>query len=131
MNMMVFHCWGHPHIRATHSTTFEFTKEGEMTVRGTCIIGVRANFQFPIHLPPVSFQKIKLMLSLEDIEEEIHAEYHASFTSPTEMVIRKSAFTSERTFAIHATKAAIDLKRAFVEKLQNATAKMTVRIVPL
>lgn len=129
--MMIFQCWGHPHIRATHPTTFEFTKDAEVTLQGTCIIGVRANFLLPIPLPLVSFQKIKLMLSLEEIEEEICAEYHASFVSPTEMVIRKSAFISERTFAIHATKAAVDLNRALVEKLHDATAKMIVRIIPL
>ena len=35
--------WGHPNILGTHETTFEITKEKELTKKGDCIIGVKAN----------------------------------------------------------------------------------------
>ncbi len=50
-------------------------------------------------------------------------------THPKEMVIRKSDFTSDRTLAVHADKAAADLPRALVDKLRNPQqrAKITLK----
>ena len=35
--------FGHPLIKATHETTFEITKEEKISLKGDCIIGVKAN----------------------------------------------------------------------------------------
>jgi hypothetical protein len=41
----IFHCFGHENIRARHGKTIEFSKDCELTARGDCIIGVRADFE--------------------------------------------------------------------------------------
>ncbi|MEM2907042.1 MAG: DUF371 domain-containing protein, partial [Candidatus Odinarchaeota archaeon] len=38
---------GHPNITATHKTTFEFTKEESITIKATCIVGVKASKGLP------------------------------------------------------------------------------------
>ena len=37
-----FRAWGHPNIRATHPTTLEVTREPHLTLRGDCIVAVKA-----------------------------------------------------------------------------------------
>ena len=39
-----FHAYGHPNILATHKTTLEFTKDSELSLKGDCIVGVKADF---------------------------------------------------------------------------------------
>ena len=36
--------YGHKNVRGTHKTTFEITKDKDLTERGTCIIGVNASY---------------------------------------------------------------------------------------
>ncbi len=40
----LFTCFGHENITARHKTTLEFTKEEELSLKGDCIIGVKADF---------------------------------------------------------------------------------------
>ena len=35
--------YGHPNVTATHRTTFEITKEDELSLAGSCIIAVGAD----------------------------------------------------------------------------------------
>ena len=39
-----FTAYGHKNILATHKTTIEFTKDKELSLKGNCIVGVRADF---------------------------------------------------------------------------------------
>jgi hypothetical protein len=48
-----------------------------------------------------------------------HGAEKLPLTHPTEIVIRRSEFVSDRTLAVHANKAAGDLSRKLVQKLQN------------
>ena len=43
MSKFVFRCFGHKNIRATHKSTLEFTFDETLTVKGDCIVGVKAN----------------------------------------------------------------------------------------
>lgn len=51
-----------------------------------------------------------------------------SLSHPTDFVIRKSGFISDRTLMIHADKAAADLPRAMVQLLKNPKQNMTIEI---
>jgi hypothetical protein len=51
------------------------------------------------------------------------------FSHPTDLVIRKSAYVCERTLAIKADKAAIDLSRTLVERLKTANQKIRLHLV--
>jgi hypothetical protein len=46
------------------------------------------------------------------------------------MVIRKTNFTDQRTFAINADKVAKDIKRELVEKMKNKEAVLDITITP-
>lgn len=52
-----------------------------------------------------------------------------SLSHPTDFVIRKSGFISDRTLMIHADKAAADLPRAMVQLLKNPKQNMTIEIL--
>ncbi len=51
-----------------------------------------------------------------------------TFSHPTELVIRKSGFVSDRTLMIHADKAANDLPREMVKLLQDPTSRLAIQI---
>src|SRR3989338_1936795 len=39
-----FTCCGHENVTARHKTTLEFTKDNELSLKGDCIVGVKADF---------------------------------------------------------------------------------------
>ena len=39
-----FICCGHENITCRHKTTLEFTKDSELSLKGDCIVGVKADF---------------------------------------------------------------------------------------
>ena len=51
-----------------------------------------------------------------------------TFAHPTDLVIRKSGFISNRTLMVHADKSAIDLPREMVRQLQDPSCRVTVEI---
>ncbi|MBW2977273.1 DUF371 domain-containing protein [Candidatus Woesearchaeota archaeon] len=121
---MEFFIFGHSNISAAHKTTLEFTKDKEVSKRGTCIVGVDADFYF---------SEIKKLLKAKKIEIDIEgdkviADVNPDFNDKREIVVRRSDFKSERTLGINANKAAVDLKRSLIKKLQNENAKVKVKI---
>lgn len=132
-----FSAYGHPSILGTHKTTLEFTKDEELTLRGDCIVGVKADFEqnklneiiknsikrnIKITIEPLSNEKHK------KIKETIYAQVNPSFNDNAEFVIRKTNFVSERTFAIHSNKAAFDLNRDLINFLKGENNKISVII---
>lgn len=128
--------YGHTNVLATHRTTVEFTKEAHLSKNGDCIIVVKADkalvdlsSQFKEKLrQPTS--RLIVTIDVDGLKEQITAKGspHLSLTHPTEMVIRKSDYTCARTLAIHADKAAHDLSRQLVKKLQNPAQKAIISI---
>jgi hypothetical protein len=119
-----FTAWGHPSIRATHHTTFMFTKDPECTARGNCIIGVGSNFDID-EFKRCSFgSKIRIVIIIEKEKggvflEKISGFANADFDDSREMVIRKSAVADKRTAAFSADKAAFGLTQEFRAALQK------------
>ncbi|MDP3765737.1 MAG: DUF371 domain-containing protein, partial [Nanoarchaeota archaeon] len=62
------------------------------------------------------------------IQEKIYAELNPSFNSNKELVIRKTDFVSERTFAIKADKAAFDLKIGLINYLKKQDCKIIISL---
>ncbi|MCP3682836.1 MAG: DUF371 domain-containing protein [bacterium] len=114
--MIKFSARGQDNKKATHKNTFEFTKDKHVTKNGDCIIGVDADFSLD-ELKSLK-GKIKIYIRTESLVEEIDAWVNTDFSDNHELVIRKSDYNSERTFAIRANKAAVDLDRALVEHLK-------------
>ncbi len=119
--------YGHPNIKATHRTTFEVTKDTYLTPRGDCIIGIRADkalSDLNDKLKSALKRKdaiVKLKLKVNNIEDEVTAygDPRLILSSEKDTVVRKSDYICERTLAIKADKAAIDINRKLVEKLKE------------
>jgi 16S rRNA (adenine(1408)-N(1))-methyltransferase len=125
-----FFVYGHPNIRATHFKTLEFTKDTELTERGDCIIGIKADFDIA---RLKQFQKkIRIICEIEHegrvLRSEFKSKVHPGFNDDHEMVLRKSGFPSERTFGIGLNLGANHLDREMVKLLQDPNTKMKVTI---
>ena len=129
-----FTCYGHENITARHKTTLEFTKDENMSLKGDCIVGVKAGFsliQLKKFIKSLKGNKITIIMetninSKNKIVERINAEINPSFNSDREMVIRKTDFVSDRTFAIRADKAAFELNRDLIKNISKNRQKITV-----
>lgn len=127
---------GHRNILATHPTTLEFTTGNDLSSRGDCIIAVSADRAMP-DLNPVFKERLckhnaKLTILIEAIgESETVCAYgcpNLCFENPVEMVVRKSSYACSRTLAVRADKAAVNLSRAFVKKLQSPARKVKITL---
>ena len=151
--MYSFTAYGHKNILATHKTTVEFTKDKELSLKGNCIVGVRADFDLSelkksiktiinknmsetqsvsehaqksmISDKPIK-NKIKIIINLDSISDEIVAELNPDFDDDREIVIRMGEFKSKRTLGIRADKAAVHVKRELIEKLKNHNQKFSI-----
>lgn len=127
-----FTCIGNKNITSKHKNTLEFTKDSKVSLKGDCIVGVKADFslkKLKKYIKSVKNNK-KIIIVIEtmnnNIGERINAQINPSFNSDKEMVIRKSDFISDRTFAIKADKAAVDLNRELIDTLTNNKKKFRV-----
>jgi hypothetical protein len=129
---MIFTIQGHKNVLSTHKNTIEFTKDSELTLRGDCILGVNADFDYSELMELVKkFSKIKVVINVGDLQEELIAFINKKFDDEHEIVIRKTDFLSKRTLGTKADKAAIDLDRMLVEKLKNPNTNGKVEIIGL
>lgn len=122
-----FDVWGHPNITARNEVTFEFTREGHLTRRGDCIVGVRSekgardlSQEFKA-LARNGSAKIVVEVIVGGLSFTIvgRGSPDLSFSHPTDLVGRKSIYTSDRTFMIAADKAAIDFPRRIIEAMKK------------
>jgi len=131
-----FHAHGHPNILGTHKTTLEFTRDVELTLKGDCIVGVKADFdlnkirqfikkstnkKITITIKPITKDK-----KYQKTKETASAELNPNFDSDKEFVVRKTDFVSERTFAISSNKAAFELDRDLIRFLKEKKNKISV-----
>ncbi len=128
--------FGHENVRATHRTTLEFTKDTQLSRTGDCIVAVSADKAltelddlFKDRLR-VSNAKLLITIEVDGITEYVNA-YGSSklaLNHPSDIVIRKSSHIDGRTLAICSDKAAKDLSRQLVEKLQNPMHKARITL---
>ncbi len=127
---------GHKNIRATHKTTFEITREQEISTRAGCIIAVNANAaamdlkeEFKDKAKKID-AIIEVLIEVDGLVEQITGKGSPklTFSHPTDLVGRKSTFISDRTFLINSNKAAIDLNRRLVEKLKKPGTEIKITL---
>ena len=120
---------GHENVTARHRTTIEFTREGYLTPSGDCIIAIDAerglqefSEEFK-NLLKDDGAILEITIKCGGISEIVKAKGHPklTLTHPTDMVVRKSDFICDRTLAIGADKASIDLDRRLIEKLKEGS----------
>ncbi|MEM3383107.1 MAG: DUF371 domain-containing protein [Nitrososphaerales archaeon] len=128
--MDIVEFFGHPLIRATHKTTFEITKEKEISLRGDCIIGVKANKScrdLDDRLKKLINGNVPIKITIQVGEYVFEAKGmgHPSLTltDDKDIVVRKSNYICPRTLAIKSDKAAIDIPRYIILMLNNSNTK--------
>lgn len=126
---MIFNikAFGHKNVLSHHKSTFEITKDVDLTLSGDCIIGLnidKSMEDFPQEFKDkLSNSKTKVIVRLKtpNAYDEIHGWGHEdlSLTHPTDIVCRKSTFTCPRTLMVKSDKAACDLDPELINDLQN------------
>ena len=128
---------GHENIQAIHPTTFMFTKEKHLSYTGDCIIAIAADkaladltqiFKDTLRKPN---SKLTIIIEAGGVTEQIKSSGSPKLilTHPTDIVVRKSGYLSDRTLAIDADKSSNDLSRQLIERLKNPKQKILITLV--
>ena len=129
--------FGHCNILAVHPSTLMFTKEKHLSEAGDCVIGVAADkalvdlgVEFKEKLKK-STAKLTIIIDADGLIQKVTASGSPKLvlTHPTDIVIRKSDYISDRTLAIRADKSSDDLPRELVEKLKNPRQKIKISLI--
>lgn len=132
----VINAFGHENVRATHRTTLEITKERTLSVRGDCIVAVSADKGFLDFKPEFKEllrkdnARVTIQIDAGGTVETVSAigSSRLVLIHPTDLVVRKSVYICGRTLAIRADKAAWNLSRGLVAKLQNPLQEVKITI---
>ncbi|MEZ0290769.1 MAG: DUF371 domain-containing protein [Sulfolobales archaeon] len=131
-----FRARGHENIRATHRKTLEITREEEVSPRGDCIIAVASEKSVADLSPEIKGRIrerwfIALVIEIEGIFDYTIGvgDPSLSLRDPLRMIVRKSDYTDHKTLIIRASKAAIDIDRALVERLRSRSTIATITIL--
>ena len=118
---------GHENVLSLHKSTFEITKDKELSLSGDCIIGLdidKSMEDFPEEFKEKLANddtKVIVELRTPNASDTIEGYGHHDLTlsHPTDIVCRKSTFVCSRTLMIKSNKAAIDLNRDLIKDLAN------------
>lgn len=127
---------GHPMVRSLHPTTIEVTTDDHLTARGDCIIGVGAAKGCAQLANSMKVKlrtrggPVRVRIVVGEIEYVVNAEGDPGLelSNTRDIVIRKSSFLSDRTLAVHADSAAIDLPRPMVRMLTSPLTRGRLEI---
>ena len=128
--------YGHPNVQSLHAKTIEITKEEHMTLRGDCIIGVRAD-KACAGLDEALKHKLRSNSAIVRIEVIVGTESflitgvgdeRLNLLSSQHIVIRKTNFVCPRTMSVRCDKASLELPRKMVKMLQDRDRKAIFRI---
>ncbi len=127
---------GHENVLSLHKSTFEITKDKDLSLSGDCIIGLdidKSMEDFPEEFKEkLANEDTKVIVELKtpNASDTIEGYGHHDLTlsHPTDIVCRKSTFVCSRTLMIKSNKAAIDLNRDLIKDLANGEP-MEVNII--
>ncbi len=123
----IIHCRGHKNVLWRHKSTFEITKETELSKNGDCIIAVGAD-KGAMDLSPefreaISHEEAVLRTTLTCGEHSVTIISQGSpgitLTHPTDLVWRRSCFVCSRTIAVYSDHTAALLPREMMAALQS------------
>lgn len=128
--------YGHPNVQSLHGKTVEITRDDHLTLRGDCIIGVRAS-KACADLDETlrrrlrsndSVVKIEIMVGSESFAINGRGDERFTLQNPHDIVIRKTNFVCPRTMSVRCDRASSDVPRKMVRMLQDKDAKGIFRI---
>ena len=131
-----FIAWGYPNIKSTHKTTIMVTRDDKLTLRGHCIVAVKAQKGLsdlnPNMKKMIQNESSVIIFSIEagSFVFEVTGRGHPnlSLTHPSDIVLRKSGFVCNRTLMIRADRAASDIPSAFLDHLKDSNQPIKVSI---
>ena len=131
---IMFH--GHQNVRSNHPRTIEVTRHENLTLRGDCIIGVRAN-----KACSTLKENLKNRLRIEDsvVTMEIivgndscridgSGSGQLTLEHAHDVVLRKSSFVCPRTISVRCDKGSNEIPRKIISGLQNPETVALLRI---
>jgi len=121
--------YGHKNITGTHKSTFEITREDELTPAGSCIIAIGAEkgaadlsdtFRKILQKPGAV---LETRLTCEDFSVIILSEGSPdlALSHKTDMVWRRASFTCDRTIGIHSDHTARNIPREMIKVLKSGS----------
>lgn len=119
---------GHRNVRALHERSLEFTKEGFLTERGDCIVGIsstKALRDFNQSFKELAGRSSSLIITLivgtnGDYDVVVgRGREGLTYSDDVRIIIRKSDYVSGNTAVVRADKAARDLNRGLVNYLRG------------
>ncbi len=119
--------YGHENITAKHRTTFQITKDEEISLRADCIIAVSSNKaindldeEFKNELRDDN-SILKIIIKVDDLKDEIiaYGSKNLILNHDRDIVIRRSNFIDSRTLAIKSNKAAKDIDRRIIDRIRD------------
>ncbi len=128
--------YGHPNVRSLHSKTIEITRDDHLTLRGDCIIGVRAskacadldqNLRRRLRSND-SVVRIEIMVGDESFLINGKGDERFTLQNPHDIVIRKTGFVCPRTMSVRCDRASSDVPRKMVRMLQDTEERGIFRI---
>lgn len=126
--------FGHENVLCSHKTTIEITKDDYLTLKGNCILAIKAR-KACIDIDPLlrneikEGKKIKVRFSIEDnfYDEFIgYGHKDLALTHKSDVVFRKSNFKCDRTILINCTKSSADLNDKLIKKMKDPNTKLTI-----
>lgn len=128
--------YGHPNVRSLHSKSIEITKDGYLTPKGDCIIGIKANkactdLEESIRQGLKSSSaivKIEVIVDDESFIIKGRGDERLTMLNPHDIVIRRTNFVCPRTMSVLCDKASSDMPRELVRLLQHQEQKGIFRI---
>lgn len=128
--------YGHPNVRSLHSKSIEITKDGYLTPKGDCIIGIKANkactdLEESIRRGLKSSSaivKIEVIVDDESFIIKGRGDERLTMLNPHDIVIRRTNFVCPRTMSVLCDKASSDMSRELVRLLQHQEQKGIFRI---
>jgi hypothetical protein len=129
--------YGHPNVQSTHSRTFEITKSSNLTLRGGCIIGVRADKACRdlnqtlkrLLKEDNSIVNMQIMVGNKLFQIKGQGNNGLLLLNKHDIVVRKTSFICHRTMSIGCDKASSDIPRDTIQLLQNPETKGILRII--
>jgi hypothetical protein len=126
---------GHKNLRSTHISTIEFTTDSQLTLRGTCILGMDSPIGC-LNLKDTTKQllrgdnKFLIRIKSGDKIDEFFGYGHPNLTltHPHDIVFRKSTYICGRTIMIGCSKAAVNIDKGIVKFLQNPLNQAVIQI---
>jgi hypothetical protein len=131
-----FIAWGHPNITSKHRTTIMVTKDEHLSKKGDCIVAVRAERGLDDLSPElkqvIRNEEAEIIFTMETSGRSLVVKGRGhpglKLTNPSDIVIRKSSFISDRTLMIKADIASLDIPLEFIQLLEDHDSEVHITI---